>query len=194
MPPTSADPRKRRRQQQEAFSQALRDHKPLRVAWLAALRSFLAHTADNIVVAPEDEVEFREIDKRLPQDGESRLNIVEVYLREKVAEFVKLFAPTQLVGLFLVGTVARCMHAKDLNPLSPWERRGRPRQSGFFQSEEELRQRAGQQIARLRHLGLRPAQHRVAELLGVDQRTLRNACHEFGILWSDLVRNACQRG
>ena len=138
MPPMSVDHRKRRHQQQETFSQALREHKFLRIAWLATLRSFLVHAAPNIPVAPEDEAEFCEIDKRLPQDGESRLNIVEVYLREKVPEFVRLFAPDQLIGLFLVGTVARCMSAKNLDPLSPWESRGRPRQSGYFENGEDF--------------------------------------------------------
>jgi hypothetical protein len=188
---TSAALRKRRHQQQIAFSKALQEHDLLRVAWLATLRSFSPHSTLSIPVAPEDETELLEIDKVIPQDWELRLKIVHRCVWEKVPEVARLFTSDQEVGLFLLGTLARKMTAEEINPFWPWERRGRPRQSGNWGNDEAVHRRIVQLIRQLSATGY-PSQERVAERLGMDAANLRRLCRRSGTSWSALLRAARQ--
>jgi hypothetical protein len=163
------------------------------MAWLTALRAFLRHTAPYISVGPGDEADLLEVDKRLPPDGGYRLEVVERYLRERVPEFTRLFASDEHVGLFLVGAVAGCMKAKDVDPLAPWKRQGRPRNSGTFGSDEESRRHLLALMRQVISKGSRPTRETIAALLDVDVTTLCRVCKRFHSSWADLVREDYQR-
>jgi hypothetical protein len=148
------------RQFLNAFSRALAQHQPVRVAWLACLRSQTATCGPRVPVHPRDEALLARAERRLPDNPGIRLSA----LMGRIA----LHAPALLDGppgtdalIFsrLTGAILAYQRRQYPDPLQPWARRGRPRRDLPQERQAVLR------LIRLCYQnGWEPTQPRVAEL------------------------------
>ena len=74
---------------------------------------------------------------------------------------------------------------------------GRPHGSGYFQDADEFTAAVRVAVVGISHQGRRPSQETVASFFGnhreypkCDERQLRRWCEQFGVDWSDLVRES----
>jgi hypothetical protein len=168
------------RQFMDAFSQALAQHREVRVRWLAYLRSQLKASGPPVAVPVSDIPRLDALERQLPDDPRTRFNALVSQLElDAPALFTENVWTWMHVERQLMDLTERFQRSMFLNPLQPRHSGGRPQ--GSDKSIAELGALLTHKLDELCKKGSPcTAQNLIAKLGWSDPKTLNRAVRRLG--------------